>query len=53
MTEYVRCFYCDSKITIEQLEIKDREETGITHDICTWSCPVCSIRNFSHIFKGE
>ena len=53
LIEYVRCFYCDSSITIDQIEINNRKVTYPISDMCTWICPACNMTNLSYIFKGE
>jgi len=51
--EYVRCFFCDSSVNVDQIKIYGREKNIKAHDICTWECPACNLGNTGNIFNCE
>ena len=54
---YVRCRWCDSAVTTEQVEIlplkKNKEEEQCRHDLFLYECPCCGYETKSFLFFND
>jgi hypothetical protein len=52
--EYVRCTFCDSAITTDQIKMIELNKVeGVKHKYVFYVCPVCKFEVKSFVFKEE
>jgi len=54
MMEYVRCTFCDTAITTDQIKMIELNKVeGIKHRYVFYVCPVCGLKVKSFVFKDD
>lgn len=49
--KYVRCYYCDISVAIEDVKIDKEKTNGRSHGV--WTCPCCDHANSTYIFTED